>query len=391
MMLRRSGLRSSRKGAPKGMPSVSRISLSLLSLLLGVSSFAPLPTEDSASAATSKMQLGINVLLYPEFGTRQQNLDAATRMFTYVRSLHANTVALCFEIYPIVTTPGGSVVTTNTVGIGDATPSPAFLGEVVDLAHRAGLQVQLRPLINEDLLSSPAVGSWRGAIVPTDPAAWFASYTSVLKPFMVMARQHSAETFVVGAELTSMVKRNRYWVPLINLAKRLSGAQVIYESNWNPRESLPGTSFGMEFYQPVQGLTSLSQATVANFTSAMEANLASTNLGALPVPNSEVVLSEVAVGARDKGWTQPWNASFDPAKQTIVRSVQANWFTAACNAVHDLGLKGLFYWSLILNKNFDPTASDDPAGSATASPQQAYHWQNTASSAAISNCFSSFG
>ena len=391
MMLRRSGLRSFRKAAPKGMHRVSLMTLSLLSMLLAVSSFAPLPTEDSASAATPKVQLGINVLLYPEFGTRQQNLDAAARMFTYVRSLHANTVALCFQIYPIVTTPGGSVVTTNTVGIGDATPSPAYLGEVVDLAHRAGLKVQLRPLINEDLLASPAVGSWRGAIAPTDPAAWFASYTSVLKPFMAMARRHTAEAFVVGAEMTSMVKRNRYWVPLINLTKRLSGAEVIYESNWNPRESLPATSFGMEFYQPVQGLTSLSEATVANFTSAMEANLASTNLGAMPVPNSRVILSEVAVGARDKGWVQPWNPSFDPATQTIIRSVQANWFTAACNTVHDLGLNGLFFWTLILNKNFDPTASDDPAGSATATQQQAYNWQNTASSAAINDCFTSFG
>jgi len=359
--------------------------LAVLAGVIGLTSFLPV-LGSTAGAGTTTTELGVNVLMYPEFGTRQQNLDAAKKMFTYVRSLHANAVALCFNVYPIVTSPDQTVVTTSTVGPGEATPSPAFLGEVADLAHAAGLTVQLRPLLNEAALKSPSIASWRGAIAPADPAAWFASYTRTLTPFMRIARLHSVEGFVVGAELTSMVKHNRYWLPLINLARRLTGTAVSYEGNWNPRESLPGANFGLEFYQPLKGITDLSQATVANFTAGMEANLSSTNFGALPVPLSQVTLSEVAVGARDQGWLKPWQASPSDA---IVRSVQANWFTAACNAVRDLGLKGIYFWSLLLNSSFSPTQSDDPVGGVGGDGGDGYHWQNTASSDAISSCFSS--
>jgi len=88
--------------------------LAVLAGVIGLTSFLPV-LGSTAGAGTTTTELGVNVLMYPEFGTRQQNLDAAKKMFTYVRSLHANAVALCFNVYPIVTSPDQTVVTTSTV------------------------------------------------------------------------------------------------------------------------------------------------------------------------------------------------------------------------------------------------------------------------------------
>ena len=392
MMLRR-GLRtrdvaSVRRGSWRAKaPGI--LVLVVMGLVIGL--IPPLASAP-ASATSTKRVLGINVLMYPQYGTKRANLDAAKRMFTYVRSLNANTVALCYQLYPDLTIPtdppdpdpmhaGLSLPrTASGVVVGAATPSPAYLAQFVDLAHASGLGVQLRPLLNEDALH--ASGTWRGGIIPTDLAAWFTSYTNVLQPYFTMAHQHHVETFSIGAELTSMEPHNRYWLPLITQAQRLTGSEIIYEANWNRRASLPSASFVYDDYQPVTGIPTLDQETVQNLTTKMEANLLQSPVGGLPVASSEAQFSEVAIAALNLSWMRPWDTSYNPKKQTIIRSVQANWFTAACNAFQDLNMRGIYFWQLTLNVNFDPAASaDDPAN------PQPYGWQNTLSSDAIKACF----
>ena len=348
-----------------------------------VGALTPPLTSASVTAATPKRQLGINVLMYPGTGTQRANLDAAKRMFTYIRSLNANAVALCFQVYPDLSVTSDPI-TSNGVAAGHDTPNPTYLGEFVDLAHAAGLTVQLRPLINEDVLH--AQGSWRGGIAPADKAAWFASYGSFLQPYFVMAHQHHVETFAIGAELTSMAPHNRYWLPLISQARKLTGSEIIYEANWNGRASLPAATFGYDAYQPVTGIANVSQATVQNLTAKMETNLTQSTSGGLPVAASEAQFSEVAIAALNNSWMRPWLTTYNPATDTIIRSIQANWFTAACNAFHDLGMRGIYFWVLQLNSGFDPTASADSADPTKAQPDR---WQNTVSSDAIKTCFAS--
>jgi len=364
-----------------------RVALLAVVLSAVVTVVVPVRTP-AATAATAApvINLGVDVEMYPEFGTHAANLAAAKRLFAYLRSLHANSVALCMYLYPIVA-PGGSPVTTNSVGAGPATPSPSYLGQFIDLAHAAGLTVQVRPLLNEDLLGT--VSSWRGGIHPSNPAQWFASYSAFLAPYFVTARQHHAEAFSIGAELTSMGPYDRYWLPLVTTAKRMTGAEVIFEANWNGRAIIPSATYGYDDYQPISGIATVADATTAAFTTGMEANLLSgAGGGGFPVAPADAQFSEVGISALAYSWDFPWVTSYDPTTQTVVRSVQANWFTAACNAVHDLHLRGIYFWSLGLNVNFDPTASADSANPSWAQP---YGWQNTASSAAIQACFARLG
>ena len=340
------------------------------------------PMAAPTAAASPKKNLGVNILLYPQYGTKKTNLDAAKKLFAYVKSLNANSVALCMQRDPDLSTSTDASSASGVVA-GAATPSPSYLAQFIDLAHGAGLMVQVRPLLNEELLH-PA-GSWRGGIAPTNTAAWFTSYTKFLTPYLTMSHQHHVESFAIGAELTSMTPYNRYWLPLVSQAKKLSGAEIIFESNWNGRGSLPGATYGYDDYQPILGITKAADATVQAFTTKMEANLLSgANYGGIPVAPSQAEFSEIAISATEFSWLYPWVDNYDPATSTINRTIQANWFTASCNAFHDLGMRGIYYWAIVLNLNFDPTASADSTDPAKA---KAYEWQNTASSDAIRSCF----
>lgn len=355
--------------------------LILAALICAVTSLL-VPMASPSSAASPKKHLGINVVMYPQYGTKKANFDAAKKLFVYLKSLKANSVALCIQMYPDLSTSDVASTASGVVA-GSSTPTPAYLGQFIDLAHGAGLMVQVRPLLNEDLLH--AAGTWRGEIKPTSPSAWFTSYTKFLTPYLSMSRQHHVESFAIGAELTSMTPYNRYWLPLVSQAKKFSGAEIIFESNWVGRGSLPGATYGYDNYQPIQGISTAADATVSTFTTKMESNLLKgTGYGGLPVAPSEAEFSEIAIAALDQSWLSPWIDNYDPSKDTINRSVQANWFTASCNAYHDLNMRGIYFWGIIFNSNFDPSSSADSTDPKKAS---AYYWQNTASADAIRTCF----
>ena len=356
----------------------------LLVLAAAVCAVASLivPMAAPTSAASPKKHLGINVLLYPQYGTKKANFDAAKKLFAYLKSLNANSVALCIQMYPDLSTSQVAATASGVVA-GSATPSPSYLAQFVDLAHGAGLMVQVRPLLNEDLLH--AAGTWRGEIKPTNPTAWFSSYTTFLTPYLTMSQQHHVESFAIGAELTSMTPYNRYWLPLVSKAKKLSRSEIIFESNWVGRGSLPGATYGYDNYQPISGIATAADATVDAFTTKMKYNLLKgVGYGGLPVAPSEAEFSEIAIAALDQSWLSPWVDGYDPTKNTINRTIQANWFTASCNAFHDLGMRGIYFWAIIFNFNFNPAASADSSDPTKA---KAYEWQNTASADAIRTCF----
>lgn len=329
--------------------------------------------QAGASSPGSTPDLGIDVLLYPSYGTTAQDMSAAQRVFSYVSSLGANSVALSFFFYQ-------TSVTASSVEAGVETPSVSLLGSMVDLAHADGLRVQLRPLLNSVILQDE--GSSREKIAPKNVSAWFASYLAFLKPYMVMARLHHVEEFAVSAELASLAKYDDYYTSIVDAVHQTTRASVIYESNWNPESSVPNARSGIDLYEPILGITSNADATTAAFTAGMKANLQNlqaNNYGALQAPPSETVLAEVGIAAIEGSWRTPWVYP-SPPDNAIDRALQADWFTAACNVVQDLNMRGLYFWYVPLDAGFEPTynanTSEDPV-----------QWENTSAAAAISSCF----
>jgi ABC-type sugar transport system ATPase subunit len=87
------------------------------------------------------------------------------------------------------------------------------------------------------------------------------------------------------------------------------------------------------------------------------------------------VLSEVGIAAQSGAYAHPWDVGSKTAP--IVPQVQANWFTAQCQAVAQDHLGGIYFWPLYFGQSLP-----DPADGPTA-------WAATPGASAIANCFSS--
>ena len=88
----------------------------------------------------------------------------------------------------------------------DATFTDALtaLGSTIKEAESDGLSVMVRPLldfVNATKSSPYSVGDWRGYYVPSDPAAFFASYKTMLAQEATVAQPDGAQMLSIGTEI----------------------------------------------------------------------------------------------------------------------------------------------------------------------------------------------
>jgi hypothetical protein len=102
-----------------------------------------LPPGLPALPPTTAFQRGIDVDFYTYPG--QDVAAAAAVTVGYVRSLHANAIAISFPFFMTSRYAAG-------VHAGAATPTPGQLTTVIIAARRAGMRVTLRPLLDEKVL-----------------------------------------------------------------------------------------------------------------------------------------------------------------------------------------------------------------------------------------------
>ncbi|MGO8876554.1 MAG: glycoside hydrolase family 113 [Acidimicrobiales bacterium] len=337
-------------------------------LVLGLFiAFAPAvsgaPSTPQSAAATP--QLGIDVVVDNQSAfTTPQAMATAKELFSYVKSLGGNAVSLNFPFYM-------TSQTSSDPSSGAGTPSPARIADLAMLARGMGLQVQLRPYLSEADFPPPY---WRGTIKPTDPAEWFARYWAFLRPYLVVAAPSGVSSFSIGIELDSMMKYLNDWIPLVTQARATFPGTIIYsEHHVPPLETLPGTQLGWDAYTPIP-LPSGAQPSAAAFTKGDLANYQQPGFQGTP---GETTLEEVGIAAAAGANLTPWNVDI-PARTRVDRSLQVDWFTAACNAMWDLHMKGIYFWVLFLA---DYSPSENDTNSYT-------NWVDTPTATAIKSCFS---
>jgi len=299
-----------------------------------------LPSPSSATA----FQRGIDVDFYAYPG--QDVTAAADVTVDYVRSLHANAIAISFPFFMTSRYAAG-------VHAGSATPTPDQLATVITEAQRAGMKVTLRPLLDEN-----ALGESRVHLLPVNMPAWFASYQKFLYPYLVMARQLHVSEFILGTELTRFSRSNQ-WGKLDTATRRIYHGQLGCADNWNVQTDGCGiTGQLVDAYQPL--LPPLAAAWTSYDASFPRGT----------------VLAEVGIAAVDDAWNKPYlhgwpGAALDPA-------MQAQWFTAACHAATAAHLGGVYFWSLGLSVDqTGPTLADET------------QWAHSPGASAISGCFAS--
>lgn len=294
----------------------------------------------SAQRRGLQATLGIQVFWNSAGNTSQMQADA-NRIFNYAVGLGANSVAIDFWFYT------NGVEPTYVYGKSGTTPSPATIAMVVENAREHGLRVLVRPLLNEDNIK--IVGTnWRGSIQPPSLNAWFASYYSFLKPYLMAAQQSKATGFNIGTELDSLAPYADHWTIFESAVAKLYSGEQIYAVNygrWQLDPSYdPVPDPAVDAY-PQLGLGD--DATVGELTSAWVTWLHNQPESVL----AKTVLQEIGIAAAAGSYAEPARPA--PSGTPLDVAIQRNWFASACAAAKQTHLAGIYFYDV--NSTDQPT------------------------------------
>lgn len=301
--------------------------------------------------------------------TSGQATDAhVSAILDYIVARGGNSLGLTFPLY----TDG---LRSTSVHPGPETPSLDAISEIIRAARSRGLRTMIRPIIDEaNLRTTP--GGWRGALHPTDLGKWFSGYIAALIPYLDGARAAGADEFVLATELTSLQSQGTQWQALRRAAGQHFDGTLSFTFNWDATDSglLPKrdsqVAAGIDLYFAVNLDDS---ATVGQLAAALK-----TALTAKPASMRAVMSAqEVGIPATSGAYKRPWDWG-DSSGAPLLPEIQARWFTAACQAVKEAGLKGIYFW--MLDSTEDP-GQIDPAGSRPA------NFVGRPGEASIESCF----
>jgi hypothetical protein len=242
----------------------------------------------------------------------------------------------------------------------DRTPETAVLRKAILELHGLGLRVMLKPHVDSN------DGTWRGAIRPSSPSAWFASYRAFMARWAAFAADNRVEMLCIGTEFATMTDAAyaAEWNGVIDIVKENYGGPLTYASN--------AVSAGDEFTRvPFWGrldyigldvytaLTNTNSPTYDTLVAAWRRNASNEDMVAAFKNASQsrgkpVIFTEIGYRSMDGTNKAPWDwqvsAGVDNAEQSdcyeamyAVWSGEASW------------MKGAFWWSWAVNQ---PVAGD---------------------------------
>ena len=305
----------------------------------------------SAAQLAGSPQRGIDINFYDgNFGPGNTVASESPDYVNYVKNLGANWLSITFPVFDASRT--SSVVVRRA-----STPTPADLSILIKDAEAAGLSVLLRPLLDDSNLGTSRV-HW----TPPNLARWFATYQRVLIPYARMAQQDHVKVFNVGVEFDFFAASSR-WNGLDSAIRAVYRGQLAFANNW---DQLPigNSSYGgrnvrqdVDAYPAFQVPNSASIAVLTRHWDAWASQL-----------KAGTVLGEVGIPAQPDMYQHPYYWKSKQPNAPIAHYVQVRWFAAACNAVVNDHLGGIFFWSLPFGSSLTvPSGLADP-GSWTATP-----------------------
>jgi hypothetical protein len=104
------------------------------------------------------------------------------------------------------------------------TVTDAAVLAAIDFAHSKGLKVLLKPHVD------PRGGTYRWEINPSNRAAWFNSYQSMMTHYAAIAQQKGADEFSVGTELATMSGSadRSTWLTIIDAIRGIYHGPLVY-------------------------------------------------------------------------------------------------------------------------------------------------------------------
>lgn len=320
----------------------------LTGVLLAACSSSP-PPAATTHVPEPALQLGIDIDFYTSPGANVA--PTARQDIAYIKSMHANAVSISFPFY---NDKAGSAL-----GPLPATPSVAPVGTLITTAENAGLAVTLRPVLNQ-----AALGEARVHWTPAHLAAWFTAYQHFLLPYAALAQRDHVAVFVIGTELNSFSNAPE-WATLRDAVAAVYHGTFAFSNNWQGvRNATPGLTEMTDAYAPVP----------LNDSAPVSALAGAVAYSAHALPSGNI-LSEVGIAAQSGEYAHPWEVGSKTAP--MKPQIQANWFSAQCQAVAKDHLGGIYFWPLYFGQSL--TVPDRADGSTA--------WVATPGATAIAKCF----
>jgi hypothetical protein len=289
----------------------------------------------------------------------RSNYPAATvrrngqRALYYIKhTLKAASVGIAWNYY----TPN---IHSNAVLTTQATLTAANVEALTQMAEAQHLSVVYRPLVEVRAglgvngLINPS--NWEGLIAPQDQAQWFTSYYNAELPYLRIAQKLHVREFIAGSELMFLNSSNQ-WPSLFARIGKVYHGVISYAAE--QRNYFPG--FGTQHLLGVHdlGLDAYPKifvpptATVQQLVAGWE-RLFSQMPGQVLY---RTALDEVGIQAAENAYYHPslWGV---PGK--FNETVQARWFTAACQVVEHYHMRGIYFWNVNLAN--DPTHPPYPS------------------------------
>jgi hypothetical protein len=306
----------------------------------------------------------------------------------------ANDVALAFEY---------GIDVTNSAVYADAnyTDSSAVIAATIAEANSHGLKVMVRPLLDfldPSKIGSYSVGDWRSTYNPTNAAAFFASYKTMIVAFAQMAQANGAASLSIGAELDQLtgLAYLSYWTDIITSVRAVFSGKLTYSSDWDDSISpwqgqhglTAGTGnlttqvsfwsqldyLGIDCYAP---LSDAANPTLANLIAGWtqtpsdptsisvtgSQSLISYFAGVATQASKPLLFTEIGYESANDAAKQPSGTStnvYDPALQASLYSA----FFEAWQQSGNNALVGVYFW------NWDPNVAEvGPGNGPNFSPQ----------------------
>lgn len=301
------------------------------------------------------------------------------------------------------------------------TDSLTALGNTIAEARADGLTVMVRPLIDfldPSKIAPYSVGEWRSLYNPTDPAAFFASYKSMIVAVAQVAQANGAAIVCIGAELDQLAGANyaSYWNDIIASVRAVFSGTLTYSADWDddisPWQGQYGLTAGtgnlatqVSFWSELDYLGIDAYAPISDAANPGPGNLIAgwiavpTDPTSLAVTGSQslisyfdsmaaqtgkpLILTELGYESATDAARQPFGTStgvYDPTLQALLYAT----FFDAWHQNPGASLTGVFFW------NWDPNAAEVGPGNGPNFSPQGEPAQNVVTAAFANGCHGQF-
>lgn len=312
------------------------------------SSISPphLATEPVVTIHRPSFQAG---MVFPQWGSTAystQDANWSDGLKGIAQQTGAKWIEMTINLYQ-------SSLTSTIVTATQKTPTPQSFVQGISAAHAMHYHVFVVPLLTVQGVTATGAPLWCGDIrfsTDVEAQAWFDSYWSAFKPYVIAASLAGVEQLAIGTELEELqFVAPHIWTQLINRIHSIFSGPLTYDMNWSSLAQ-PVTSWMRNPYLKALGvseylaLTDVRQRLDPNTLPQLWHDKIKPQLDSFAHKSGKsVLLSEIGYRDSSDALYHPWEK--DTPAHADEEEQAAAYGAALVNSTSDPAISGIFFWA----------------------------------------------